>query len=283
MNSKNIQREKASIEDHLEILKKKNKGRGIIWSISNTNFSRDEIYQVCKKTVHKAYFWDLQKRRITYSADVKRIYKTKDFRKTTLIPRKEKELLPYFRKPDNGGANHGLFILITKFYRLEKPKKLSFFKDSNGESISFVESYRIIIDKRIHGEVTTTYNKNQILHDEIRGRLSEKDLEELYVHSQIGNWKLTERQTLSSEGRLDVKHIDDKRKEITIIEIKKDTAGKAALEQVKRYMNDHRKRSYSIKAVVLASDFDHELIDLVKTEKSISLLKFNLSIDFKKR
>ncbi len=119
----------------------------------------------------------------------------------------------------------------------------------------------------------------------LRGRVTEKDIEDLFYYRLMKNARIVDRQgTFRNAGRLDLL-VEDSRGNFVVYELKKGVARLAALKQVKRYMKacakGHDVSTKRISGVILARDAEPDLLDALEKEPKVKFKKYYFSIDMK--
>ena len=120
----------------------------------------------------------------------------------------------------------------------------------------------------------------------LRGRVTEKDIEDLFYYKLMKNARIVERQgAFRNKGRFDLV-VEDRFGNFIVYELKKGVAGPAALDQVQEYMKgyaeEHPVSAKRIRGVILARDAEPELLDaLGKEPQKVKFKKYYFSIEMK--
>jgi hypothetical protein len=174
-------------------------------------------------------------------------------------------------------------IFVLK--RVHRPE--DFLKYDDGKPVERVMNYCIVEnphfahhDKHVTRREIMSNHMAELL---LRGRVTEKDIEDLFYYRLMKNARIVDRQgTLRNAGRLDLL-VQDSRGNFVVYELKKGVAGPAALKQVKTYMRGCAKqyRGKRIRGVILARDAEPELLDALEREPNVEFKKYWFSIEMK--
>ena len=174
---------------------------------------------------------------------------------------------------------------ILALKRVHQPE--DFLKYDNAKPVERVMNYCIVEnphfahhDKHVtRGAIMSNHMADLLL----RGRVTEKDIEDLFYYRLMKNARIVDRQgTLRNAGRLDLL-VEDPRGNFVVYELKKGLAGPAALKQVKTYMRGcaRKYRGKRIRGVILARDAEPELLDALEREPNVEFKKYWFSIEMK--
>jgi len=179
-------------------------------------------------------------------------------------------------------------VKITNIFALKRVHRPEdFMKYEDAKPVERVMNYCIVEnphfahhDKHVtRGEIMSNHMADLLL----RGRVTEKDIEDLFYYRLMKNARIVDRQgTLRNAGRLDLL-VEDRRGNFVVYELKKGLAGPAALKQVKTYMRAcaRRYRGKRIRGVILARDAEPELLDALEREPNVEFKKYWFSIEMK--
>jgi hypothetical protein len=174
---------------------------------------------------------------------------------------------------------------ILALKRVHRPE--DFLKYDDGKPVERVMNYCIVEnphfahhDKHVtRGEIMSNHMADLLL----RGRVTEKDIEDLFYYRLMKNARIVDRQgAFRNAGRLDLL-VEDRRGNFVVYELKRGVAGPAALKQVKGYMKGCAKehRGKRIRGVILARDAEPELLDALGKVPNVEFKKYWFSIEMK--
>lgn len=174
---------------------------------------------------------------------------------------------------------------ILALKRVHRPH--DFLKCRDRKPVRRVMNYCIVEDPHFahhdkhvtRGEIMSNHMADLLL----RGRVTEKDIEDLFYYRLMKNARIVDRQgTLGNAGRLDLL-VEDSRGNLVVYELKKGAAGPAALKQVKTYMRGCAKeyRGKTIRGVILARDAEPELLDALGKVPNVEFKKYWFSIEMR--
>jgi len=180
-------------------------------------------------------------------------------------------------------------VKITNIFalkRVHRPEE--FLKYEDGKPVKRVRNYCIVQDRHFkhhdkhvtRGEIMSNHMADLLL----RGRVTEKDIEDLFYYRLMKNAKIVKRQgAFRKEGRLDLL-VEDRLGNFVVYELKKGVAGPAALKQLKGYMKGCAKehRGKRIRGVILAQDAEPGLLDALGKEPNVKFKKYYFSIEMKR-
>jgi hypothetical protein len=253
----------------------------VIWRLMmpgnhcNIDFPHQEI--------RNGYLYDSSERRVTHVCHIAWIKQMSElsFREVRKLCLGELKPGPSYVKR----TTYFWILKITGIFALKSVHRLQDFKKfRNGERLaSILRTYAIVEDpgyahhdKHItRGEIISNHMADLLL----QGRITEKDIEDLFFYKLMKNCRVIKRQgSFRDAGRLDLL-VENRLGNLTIYELKKGLATVAALEQVRRYMDALAKeksdKAKRITGVILARDSDPEL------KRALSLPR-NSDITFKR-
>ena len=179
---------------------------------------------------------------------------------------------------------------ITNIFALKRVHRPEdFLKCRDRKPVERVRNYCIVQDPRfVHhdkhvtrGEIMSNHMADLLL----RGRVTEKDIEDLFYYRLMKNAKIVERQgAFRNAGRLDLL-VQDRLGNFIVYELKKGVARPAALGQIKGYMKacekKHPDSAKRIRGVILARDAEPGLLDALEKEPNVEFKKYYFSIEMK--
>ena len=137
-------------------------------------------------------------------------------------------------------------------------------------------------DKHVtRGEIMSNHMADLLL----RGRVTEKDIEDLFYYRLMKNAKSVHRQgAFRNAGRLDLV-VEDRFGNFVVYELKKGVADPDALKQAQGYMEayaeEHDVSAKRIRGVILARDAEPKLLDALGKGPKVEFKKYYFSIDMK--
>lgn len=237
--------------------------------------------------IKRGYFYNVTDKAVTHVFDIEYCNTVNQ------IPEKRKvyKYLIDSRKPEwKKRRDEFYWMKITGIYRLKREHPLcDFNKYKDQKPLPNCRNYAIIIDPhfRHHNNIIT---RREIMSDYIgdllsTGKVTERDIEELFSYRLAEKLSLVERQgSFQKAGRLDLIYKNRLGRYI-LYELKKGIAKSAALEQIKRYMassiKKHKIDPNEIKGIILAKSIDPELQQALANEPNIEAKTFFFSIEMK--
>lgn len=241
-----------------------------------------------RSDIRAGYLYDVRKRAVTHMCDIEWIK-----------PRSEVGYREFVNNTGQKFKNRRDFlhsakwfyaVKITNIFALKlvhRPK--DFIKCEDGKTVVKVMNYCIVRDRHLahhdkrvtRGEIMSNHMADLLL----RGRVTEKDLEDLFYYRLMKNARIVDRQgAFRNAGRLDLL-VKDRLGNFIVYELKKGVARPAALEQINEYMKACKKK-YNVSArrisgVILARDAEPDLLDALDKEPNVEFKKYWFSIGMK--
>ena len=238
--------------------------------------------------IRVGYLYDVSEQRVTHHCEVEwiRPVSSLGFREANKYSINKFKTRRHFERNANG-----LYaVKITSIFalkRVNRPK--DFLKFGDGKPVKRVMNYCIVKDSHFahhdkhvtRGEIMSNHMADLL----VRGRVTEKDIEDLFSYRLMKSARIVIRQgSFRKAGRLDLL-VEDRLGNLVVYELKKGVAGLAALEQVKRYMkayaNEHGVSAKRMRGVVLAQDAEPELLDALRKVPNVEFKKYWFSIEMK--
>jgi hypothetical protein len=176
---------------------------------------------------------------------------------------------------------------ILALKRVHQPE--DFLKYDDGKPVERVMNYCIVQDPHFayrdrdvtRGEIMSNHMADLLL----RGRVTEKDIEDLFYYRLMKNARIVDRQdALRNAGRLDLL-VQDRRDNFVVYELKKGVARLAVLKQIEGYMKayakEHHVSARRIRGVILAQDAEPELLAALRKEPNVEFKKYWFSVEMK--
>ncbi len=256
------------------------KYKAVFWVIIPAGRSKESF----KHNVKIGYFYNKIKKAVTHKFEIEYIKFESEIREPN-----PDIYVPSFRWNDWGMGDWGYYIKIIRLRELKRIHLLSDFKlCSKDKPVRRVQNYAIAWDpnykwqdKDITKETVVDGYISDFL---LSGDVQEQDIENLFEMTLFDESFVIDRQGhLWKKGRFDVA-FQDNNGIVNVVEIKKGTADKNTLKQLKGYMSGI-KRKYMINksklhGVILCKDADPELEKIVKKENKIRIQKYRFSIEF---
>lgn len=243
-----------------------------------------------QQDIKKGYLYDVHEKRVTHVCEVAWIKPMSSlsylkFRKYFLGEFKNRK---YFEE----SAELFYIVNITSIFALRRVHRPEdFLKLSDGKPVERVMNYCIVQDPEFaHHDKRVT--RGEIISDRmvdllLRGRITEKDIEDLFFYRLMKNGKIIRRQgAFRKAGRLDLL-VKDRFGNYVVYELKKGVAGLSALPQIKRYIKAYAEErdvvvgKGRLSGVILAQDADPDLLEALKKDSSVDFKKYYFSIDMK--
>lgn len=182
------------------------------------------------------------------------------------------------------------WMKITGIYRLKREHSLHDFKKyKDHKSLPNCRNYAIVVDPHFQ-HYNDKITRREIMSDYIgdllsAGRVTEKDIEELFSYRLADKLTLIERQgSFQKAGRLDLL-FKNRLGRYMLYELKKGIAKMPVLEQIKRYMKFWTKKlkikPHEITGVILAKSIDPELYKALNDEPNLEARTYFFSIELK--
>ena len=237
----------------------------VIWRLMmpGNHYSIDFPHQ----DIRRGYIYDSSEKRVTHVCDISWIKQMSElsFREVRRLCLGELRPGPDYDRR----TTYFWIIKITSIYALKTTHRIQDFKKfSNGEPLSSIlRTYAIIRDPEYahhdkhvtRGEIISNHMADLLL----QGRITERDIENLFFYKLMKNSKVIRRQgAFRKAGRLDIL-VENRLGHLTVYELKKGLATISALDQVKRYMRalaqEEKGSNKNISGVILARDADPDL------------------------
>lgn len=257
----------------------------VLWSIVPPGQNRTNPFP--HPGIRRGYFYNVPERAVTHVFTVEYIKAGADI----IEKRKDFRYLTDVRKPDwKDGRNYFYWMKITGIYRLRKDHTIRDFKKiSDKKPLQYLRNYSVIIDPKF-AYYQKKVTRREIMSDYIgdllvAGKVTEKDIEELFLNRLADTLILKDRQgSFKKAGRLDLL-FENRSGNFILYELKKDIAKISALDQIKRYMKASMKKYKikrgNIKGIILAKSIDPELYQTLKKETNIEARTYYFSIELK--
>jgi hypothetical protein len=181
-------------------------------------------------------------------------------------------------------------LRITNIFALKRVRRpKDFVKYEDGKPVVKVMNYCIVRDPHfVHYNRHMT--RDQIISDHmaallLRGRVTEKDIEDLFYYRLMKSAKIVDRQgSFRNAGRLDLL-VKDRFGNLVVYELKKGVARPVVVEQISGYMKACEKKyngsARRIRGVIVARDAQPQLLDDLRKEPRIEFKKYWFSIEMK--
>jgi hypothetical protein len=239
--------------------------------------------------IRAAYLYDVRKKGVTHVCDIEWIKPRSDVGYREFV--KIRGLKFKNRRAFVQWAKRFYAVKITNIFALERVHRPKDFKKwEDGKPVVKVMNYCIVRDPHfVHYNRHLT--RDQIMSDHmaallLRGRVTEKDIEDLFYYRLMEDAKILDRQrTFRNAGRLDLL-VKDRFGNLVVYELKKGVARPVVVEQISGYMKACEKK-YSgskkkrIRGVILARDAQPQLLDDLRKEPRIEFKKYWFSIEMK--
>lgn len=258
----------------------------VLWSLVPPGQNRTNPFP--HPEIRQGYFYNVSERAVTHVFTVEYIKAGADITEK----RKAFRYLPDVRKPAwKDGRNYFYWMKITGIYRLRKDHTIRDFKKiSDKKPLQYLRNYSVVIDPKF-AYYQKKVTRREIMSDYIgdllvAGKVTEKDIEELFLNRLVDTLILKDRQgSFKKAGRLDLL-FKNRLGNFILFELKKDVAKIAALDQIRRYMNacikKHKIKHKNIRGVILAKSIDPELHQALRRESNIEAKTYSFSIEIKK-
>jgi hypothetical protein len=238
--------------------------------------------------VRAGYLYDVHEKRVTHVCKIEWIKPLSDvhFREAN------KYLAQKFktRRKFEHSAKSFYAVKITNIFGLKRVHRPEdFLKCDDGKPVERVMNYCIVQDPHFahhnrdmtRGEIMSTHIADLLL----RGRVTEKDIEDLFFYRLMKTAKIVSRQgAFRKAGRLDLL-VQDRLGNFVVYELKKGVARLPACKQIKGYMKayakEHHVRAKRIRGVILAQDAEPELLNALRKEPNVEFKKYWFSIEMK--
>ena len=238
--------------------------------------------------IRAGYLYDVRKKGVTHVCDIEWIR-----------PRSDVGYREFVNNTGRRFKNRRDFVQSAKWFyavkmtnifalkRVHRPQ--DFVKWEDGKPVVKVMNYCIVRDPHfVHYNRHMT--RGEIMSDHmaallLRGRVTEKDIEDLFYYRLMRNAKIVDREgTFRNAGRLDLL-VKDRFGNFVVYELKKGVARPAVLEQINKYMKACEKKykvsANRIRGVILARDAQPQLLDELEKEPSVEFKKYWFSIEMK--
>jgi hypothetical protein len=236
--------------------------------------------------IRVGYLYDVPEKRVTHLCKIEWI---KPFSRVRFREANKYSAVRFKTRRSFEQRSKGLYaVKITSILALKRGHRPEdFLKYDNGKPVERVMNYCIVEnphfahhDKHVtRGEIMSNHMADLLLH----GRVTEKDIEDLFYYRLMKNARIVDRQgALRNGGRLDLL-VEDSCGNFVVYELKKGVAGLAALKQVKGYMKGCSKehRGKRIRGVILAQDAEPGLLDALEKEPNVEFKKYWFRIEMK--
>jgi hypothetical protein len=238
--------------------------------------------------IHTGYIYDSSEKRVTHVCEISWI---KQMSEEAFREVKRLSLGDLKPGPDYDRRTTYFWILkISGIYALKQAHRLRDFKKYwSAKPVSILRTYSIIRDpdyahhdKHVtRGEILSNHMADLLL----QGRITERDIENLFFYKLMKNSKVIRRQgSFRKAGRLDIL-VQNRLGHLTVYELKKGLATIAALKQVKRYIwalaQESKDQAGRIGGVILARDADPDLRQALRlsTNSNINFKKYEFRVD----
>jgi hypothetical protein len=258
----------------------------VLWSIVKPSQRNGKSFP--HHEIKRGYFYNVTDKAVTHVFDIEYCNTADQLRENK---RKVQRYLIDSRKPVwKNQRDKFYWMKIKGIYRLKREHPLRDFKKYEDQKpLSNCRNYAIIIDYHFkhHNDKIT---RREIMSDYIgdllsAGKVTEKDIEELFSYRLADKMSLIERQgSFQKAGRLDLLYRNRLGRYI-LYELKKGTAKLPALDQIKRYMKFWTKK-YKIKAqnmtgIILAKSIDPDLYKALSRATNIESRTYFFSVELK--
>lgn len=273
---------------------------GVLWNCGRS-LPRDH------QEIKKGYFYETNRHAITYEFEIMRFFDWSNIEELSRFVEecakpepelKEAKYVPEFRWFDLAAIEEeflteerhaAIGILIKAIYPLENPMDpWDFIKVSDNKPVkarSGVRAHPVVYTSTRAKPRKHEIDTKDVLHSHMRkiidqGRFDEKDIEDMLEYILYdSNCELVDRQPSLKSGRIDM--VYKKAGTYFVIELKRKSASIAALQQIKKYMDEIKGKHNpkKLKGLIICETASKGLKEAAAKIDDISLREYRFSID----